>query len=392
MNDEKYFSHAWSLLTRDKGWFKPILVMAAARLVPIAGYLGNQGYIMEWARLTAWGVDSAPKQKNVDVGKCMASGWRAFVVSLGIMGCYTIAASVLIEIAGLLPDALGDLLQGLLQFANSLLGIVMGVAVIVAQIRAAIYESIGAGYRIDRVIEMIKRDMGGFFKVALISLAAGIVLGIVITIMILVILAMFIPVVMSASAGISERAIMSAISQSIGGIVLFGILIGYALSLLFIVIEMLTTTCVALWMRQFDVAQWGRSEDPLPASAPQPGAQNGPAPVYGQVPHTQSQPTSAPEPAYEPQPTPEDVTDSEPIPAPEPVLTPEPVPAPEPVPSQEPEVEQVVASAEEPSIATAKTELLQRQEPALDSEPDKDVDELYADLYDVIQRNNHMDK
>ena len=27
-NSEKYFSRSWALLTRDKGWIKPILVMA----------------------------------------------------------------------------------------------------------------------------------------------------------------------------------------------------------------------------------------------------------------------------------------------------------------------------------------------------------------------------
>ena len=68
MENEKYFSRSWAMLTRDKGWIKPILVMAVAQLVPIAGYIGAKGYMLEWARLTAWGVAAAPKQKNVETG------------------------------------------------------------------------------------------------------------------------------------------------------------------------------------------------------------------------------------------------------------------------------------------------------------------------------------
>ena len=57
-NEESYASRSWSLLTRDEGWIKPVLVLAAARLIPIVGGMGANGYALEWARLTSWGVDS----------------------------------------------------------------------------------------------------------------------------------------------------------------------------------------------------------------------------------------------------------------------------------------------------------------------------------------------
>ena len=72
--NEGYYSRSWKLLSRDKGWYKPLLVMAVALFVPIVGALGVLGYELEWARLTAWGVDSSPKQKNVQVGKCIKAG------------------------------------------------------------------------------------------------------------------------------------------------------------------------------------------------------------------------------------------------------------------------------------------------------------------------------
>ncbi len=57
----RYFSRAWSLLTREKGWWKPVAVCAAADLVPVAGPLGVLGYRLEWARLVAWGADVSEK-------------------------------------------------------------------------------------------------------------------------------------------------------------------------------------------------------------------------------------------------------------------------------------------------------------------------------------------
>ena len=68
MEDKKYFSRSWALMTKEKGWIKPILLMALACFVPIVGALGVLGYACEWARLSAWGVDSSPKQKGVKVG------------------------------------------------------------------------------------------------------------------------------------------------------------------------------------------------------------------------------------------------------------------------------------------------------------------------------------
>ena len=68
---EAYYSRSWALLTRDKGWWKILLVAGIASFVPIVGPLGVFGYALEWARLTAWGVDASPKQKDVRVGECI---------------------------------------------------------------------------------------------------------------------------------------------------------------------------------------------------------------------------------------------------------------------------------------------------------------------------------
>ena len=119
MEEEKYFKRSWALLTRDKGWIKPILVMTAASLVPVVGFFGIQGYALEWARLTAWGVDSSPKQKNVDIGGCITSGARAFVVSLGLGLAVSMATGMITALFSLFPDVLGLMLGALASMAMS---------------------------------------------------------------------------------------------------------------------------------------------------------------------------------------------------------------------------------------------------------------------------------
>ena len=90
---DRYLARSWALLTRDRGWVKPVLLMTVAVLVPIVGLLGVLGYALEWARLTAWNVNAAPKQRGVDLGACIKSGWRGFVVMLvwGIVSGVVIA-------------------------------------------------------------------------------------------------------------------------------------------------------------------------------------------------------------------------------------------------------------------------------------------------------------
>ena len=95
----RYFSRAWSLLTREKGWWKPVAVCAAADLVPVAGPLGVLGYRLEWARLVAWGADVSPKRHGVRVGSCISSGWRGFLVLL----VWSLVMGVIGGVCGALP-------------------------------------------------------------------------------------------------------------------------------------------------------------------------------------------------------------------------------------------------------------------------------------------------
>ena len=173
----RYFSRAWSLLTREKGWWKPVAVCAAADLVPVAGPLGVLGYKLEWARLVAWGADVSPKRHGVRVGSCISSGWRGFLVLL----VWSLVMGVIGGVCGALP-----LIGGLLSTLWTICCLYLGMVVSVATLRATIYQKAGAGFSWKNLVELGRRDPGGLLSILgwemlcylVIALVSGIVLSV----------------------------------------------------------------------------------------------------------------------------------------------------------------------------------------------------------------------
>ena len=152
----RYFSRAWSLLTREKGWWKPVAVCAAADLVPVAGPLGVLGYRLEWARLVAWGADVSPKRHGVRVGSCISSGWRGFLVLL----VWSLVMGVIGGVCGALP-----LIGGLLGTLWTICCLYLGMVVSVAALRATIYQKAGAGFSWKNLVELGRRDPSGLLGI-----------------------------------------------------------------------------------------------------------------------------------------------------------------------------------------------------------------------------------
>ena len=276
-----YWSRSWELLTRDEGWIKPLLVLGAARLIPIVGYFGVDGYALEWARLTSWGIDSSPKQKGVDISACIKTGAKAFVVSLG----YVVALLVL---QGIIASVFNGSLGGLLEMALSLLA--TGV-IVVAKLRATIYQTIGAGYEIPRIIDMIKRDYKGLLRIVGLQLVIGLVICLVIS------LFASIALVMNMGAFVSlinesyydDLEIVRATLSWMGQIMPALFVLAYFASILYSFSNLIVTTATGLWMRQFDVQNWGESSDPLPTTAPGTPAAG---PAYNSVPTNDVKPAA----------------------------------------------------------------------------------------------------
>ena len=317
---DSYWSRSYALLTRDQGWIKPLLVLSAARMVPIVGPFGVDGYALEWARLTSWGVDSAPKQKGVDIGACIGSGARAFVVALG----YLLVAGVVNGVLGAVLGALGSLLCLVISVA-------VGVLIIVAKLRATIYQSVGAGYQVNRIVDMVKRDTEGLLRIVGLSLVLGLVVGVIASILVSIVLlsnlgGIIHEIVEYEMYGyVDEYYVASMLLASLAGSLPALLVISYIIGIAGTFANLIKTTAVGLWMRQFDVQNWGQSADPLPGDAP-----FEPASSY-------DRPASAPTAQY---------ADPQPASAAEPVdYTPAPAPVPMPVPTPTNDVAAPASSA-----------------------------------------------
>jgi hypothetical protein len=276
------------MMTQDKGWWKAVLLLALALLVPVVGWLGVIGYAYEWARLTAWGVDSAPKQKGVKVGACIAAGWRVFVVMLGL----GIVLGIAVFIVQSILDAIFG--YGILDFLVRLvvlaLQIAGGLFISVAALRAVIYQKIGPGYGLGQVWKMYRHDFPGLlriFVIELIGAAAAALVGLIFSaIAFSWILNSLSPMLVNLGFGYGYgygygadyyimQAIMSAASAA--GPILIVFL--YVSNLVGVMFGLLATNALGLWMRQYDVPNWGDSHEELPEPIDAGPAPQGDAPT-----------------------------------------------------------------------------------------------------------------
>lgn len=289
LSQELGFMSSWKMLTRDKGWIKPILVLTLVGWIPILGQIAVLGYALEWARLTAWGVDAVPKQRGIDFGKLFSTGGRAFLVVLSIS--LVIGLVLGIVFPGSLAIFSGSMLNNASSFTYmgglsiSML-LVMAVSVLsgsfayAAALRATLYDSFAAGWRIDRLFQMIARDFGGFlhaFAVMLIgSLIASVYATIVGLLAAIVALsgAVGVSAVYSLSGGYfydSGEALSSLLTLGAAPVllcILVGIVLLFVGAVIGTVVQLIGINAMGQWFCRFEVNRWGVSSAPLPDDVP----------------------------------------------------------------------------------------------------------------------------
>lgn len=288
------FMSSWHMLTRDKGWVKPVLVLTLVGWIPILGQIVLMGYGLEWARLTAWGVDAAPKQRGVDYGKVLSTGGRAFLVSLSLGFVIALVLQVVF------PGSLYMLFTGLtagnavsiatamasgaaMSILTMVASIAMGTFLQAATLRATLYDSFSAGWRLDRLFQMIGRDFGGFLKVLLVTLIGGAISGVYAFVVSLVLMLVVMGGVMSATAfvGLSGsymngwHFLLEQLLRIGAGPLLLFIVVVIALafvgSAISTAMSLVSMNAMGQWFCRFDVHRWGVSADPLPSDVPHRG-------------------------------------------------------------------------------------------------------------------------
>ncbi|MDO4595836.1 MAG: DUF4013 domain-containing protein [Coriobacteriaceae bacterium] len=292
------FSTSWKMLRRDKGWIKPLLVLALVSWIPILGQIVLLGYAYEWARLSAWGVDSAPKQGGVDYAKMLKTGAFAFLVSL-TMSLPVAAIDILLfggssnlivlfgsmvghsaASAASLPLA-AEGAGGLIVLISMVVNVILLTFVQCAMMRSTIYDGFGAGWRLDRLFEMVSRDAKGFFKLvginalaAIVQVGVGIVVGLVVAV---VFLACFAGSLATLGVGMSfasdpESVILSALFSAGPVLLLLVVLValaaGFIGNLANVAMTLVAVNATGQWFARFKVETWGISSAPLPEGVP----------------------------------------------------------------------------------------------------------------------------
>ena len=298
---DRYLARSWALLTLEKGWWKPILIMALFGLIPVVGIFALVGYALETARVTAWGINAGPKQKDLKFGTYIVTGFKAAVIALAFGLAYSIAT----EIFSYIP-----VINLILVPVFIVAAFVYPLFINVVQVRASVYGRISAGFAFKNIFEMIKHDMGGLFRI----FGMGFVLGIATSIIMGIIggsvaISMFMNIGAQAATIARTQNIYSEDRLGIIILALFArrfiqmvpifLVIGYIGHVVGLIVMLLMQNAIALWMRQFNVPAWGQSTDPLPPfiNDPRDGAAAtyaAPAPVAPTAPATTATPAVAP--------------------------------------------------------------------------------------------------
>lgn len=263
----RYFARAWALLTHEKGWWKSVLICMVASLVPIVGPMAVLGYLVEWSRRIAWGGTEGPSRR-VKVGDLLRSGWRAFVV----IGGWSIASWVVTSVIGKVSSGF---VYEVLSFVWTVISVFLSMVFMVAAVRATIYQSFVAGYRVPTLWKMATEDPVGLVRIWFIKVVSY-VIDFVVTLAIAAAtffssfmwIYRFVEYVEGYSSFYAQYYGSSFFAEVIGALI---VRFWPALLLIFVLVmaigvftKFLVYAALGLWLRRFGVPRWGRDEDPLP--------------------------------------------------------------------------------------------------------------------------------
>ena len=293
LSEQLGFTTSWKMLARDKGWVKPLLIIALVSWIPVFGKIVVLGYGLEWARLTAWGIDSTPKQSRIDFRKMFLTGCTAYLISLFmglvIVALGTFAFGGVYQVACITSGATGIFSDGSLEtlfeaaffgevsvpilILNLVVNLLLETFILAAEMRSTLYDSFTAGWRVDRLFQMVVRDLGGFIHVCAISALGALICSvgdvlIAIAARIIALRGMVgFTLSMLSTSNLMEAVLRVGILPALG-ILVVGILVLFALQVLEVALQLVTINAMGQWFERFDVGRWGASGDRLPEGVP----------------------------------------------------------------------------------------------------------------------------
>lgn len=344
----RYFSTAWNDIKNSEGWIGKIFLLGLINFIPIFGQMTVYGYAFEWGHKAAWGMHTPlPKKiygrKN---SKMLRWGWFALVI---LFVC-TVIPAIVAGIGNAISDsstaaqtaamyshhyhasmATGNILLGALGGVIAFVGFVLSIAAVfffwAGTMRMMMYDRLGTGLQFGKVWSMIKHDFGGLLRIFGMSIVCFVVYFLVFAIVVSIVGAGVIGTLfVGAAAGsgmysMDSDAALGFILMALVSALPLVIVLYYLSSVAEAFIQLLVSRALGYWTRQFDVANWGKKDDPLPFER----AQEPDSSAAGAEPQQPAASAPDEEPAAEPQPeapdqpeAPEQPTDEEPAVEPQP--------------------------------------------------------------------------
>lgn len=249
-----YLKRSWGAITAEKGWIKPILLLALLQFVPIFGQIALYGYYYEWARDAAWGVEKPLPRKLPNMGNTLKIGLYAW----GVIMIWTCVFSFALSFISLIP-----FLGTLIGFVGFFVLLAISMMAMVAAMRAVIYNSFEPVVQIKQVWAMSKKDIGGLARIFCI----GLLLVPVVLIVCIIIFAIVFFVILGAggiTAGINEQALIPLLLGLLPLLMIVLFALFFLMLIAQVIVSGLQIRALGYWTAQFDPSRWKGQNDPLP--------------------------------------------------------------------------------------------------------------------------------
>lgn len=283
------FVPSWKMLRREKGWWKPLVILSLVGWIPVLGQIAVFGYAYEWARLAAWGLERAPKRHGIDYSKLLTTGGICFLVMLTMRVAIGLVCRLLFGFtssSGWMPMGMvldfGSMLgfgtvQSASDIVDSVVEILLGSFVLCAMMRATVYDSFTAGWRFDRLFQMIGRDLKGFLRMYVSVLMASLIVWVywLVTALVFSAAVFWLGAValLSHATYVTNVTSLVTLMARIGALPLLACSM-MALAMMFLggvvsnAMQLVSINVVGQWFCRFEVARWGVSSAPLPDGVP----------------------------------------------------------------------------------------------------------------------------
>lgn len=264
MENKGYLKRAWSELTAEQGWWKPMFILALVVFIPVVGTFVAMGYLLDWGREAAWGMTRPPRRKADQIGRWLKWGFFAWI----FMVVWALPFNLIDVLFGGGTTMLGNLIS----LACALCQIVACVLATVASVNMAIYDRFKAGFQVKRVWGMAKKDAGGLVRcvgIELLQLVPFIVLCIILIGPLMAMAGtsgsyMYGNTMLYGAVNVNATTGALASLGALGSWAIFALVVLYALSVCIAICQALAYRAYGYWVAQFQPAKWGGIDAAMP--------------------------------------------------------------------------------------------------------------------------------